>query len=132
MLTFWAFLVENQEHDIISILPQLSPIQQVKLDIELHNKAISRGTFGGQTPVLQDDNIWKQKLLDIFAGKIKNPQMISQIIVKLKKDRTTHTNRDGAAETGSEAWHQAWLDVYSKWIDQLNKMLGAVHGQTNR
>ncbi len=124
----YCFREYVNELDIISQLPQLSPIQQVQLDISLHNDAVNKGTFGRQSSLLSNDSLWKHKLAEIFQGKEKNPEVIKQTIDIVEKDLNSHLGRPSSSKTGSLAWHQAWINVYQGWLRQLQAILGALNG----
>lgn len=118
----------SNEQEILSKLPNLNLVQQVQLDIALHNDAISKNTFYNQNRNLATDSLWKENLISIFQGKLNDPILIKKIIALLYRDIETH-KRSGNPITGSEIWHKTWIHVYSGWLNKLKTILGAFNGQ---
>lgn len=113
------------ELNILSKLPNLNTVQQLALDRQLHKDAVNKGTFGSQSTQLAQDSDWKAKISDVFQGKELNPDVIYQLIALLEKDIASHKNQIISQKTGSNDWHQAWINVYIDWIRKLrNKVNG--------
>lgn len=114
----------SNENDILSILPNMDPIQQVKLDINLNMNAID--SFPNSNHLLVSNSKDKKNLIPFFQGKIKDPNTIKQLIQVVENSKRTHQNRVANQLTGSSDWNNTWIKVYDKW---LKKLYGAINGQ---
>jgi hypothetical protein len=111
----------SNEKDIVSILPNLDPIQQVKLDIKLNMNATD--TFPNDKSLLVSDSSLKRQLIPVFQGKIKDPRVIQSLIRVVERGIKSHQNRVSNQLTGSSAWNATWIKVYQQWLNRLNGML---------
>jgi hypothetical protein len=133
--SFWEYIQTASfpnERPLIAKLSKMTPVQQVQLDISLHNDAIKKNAFGHQSNQLLFDTQWKKRLIQIFQGAEKNPEIINQTIDIIGKDIDSHRNRSPNEKTGSSDWHNAWIAVYGNWIKQLQSILGALHGSQGK
>jgi hypothetical protein len=110
----------SHETNILDLLPRLNPIQQVKIDIALNMNGID--AFPGHSNLLVSDSQWKQKLIPVFQGKEKNPQVIQTLIGVVKNAIQSHKNRASNQLTGSAAWNQTWIHVYNQWLKKLHNL----------
>jgi len=110
------------EHDLLRLLPTLDTIQQIELDIALHDNAIKSGNFDQHRSLLATDSKWKNKLIDVFRGKERNPKVISSLFHILHRDIHSHQGRVANKLTGSNRWNDAWAKVYKQWLEKLRKM----------
>ena len=120
----------NNENDLISILPNLDPAQQVILDIKLNMNGIDN--FPGDSDILYSNSEDKKKLIPIFRGKIKNPAVIHSAINTVKQSLRSHKNRAANQLTGSRAWNNTWIEVYRQWLKKLYNLLGDINGETTK
>ncbi len=127
MLLFKQWLLET-EQPVLAQLPHLDMVQQAQLDMKLHNDAIANRTFGPQGQQLADDKGWKQKFIDIIQGRETNPAVIQRTIESIENDLESHQGRLSDSKTGSAAWHQAWITVYTQWLQKLHQILGEFNG----
>ena len=113
----------GHEVETLRKLHTLDPISQAKLDLGLHDKALSKPRFDPQAnAALQEDMPLKQKVIQIFSGQIKDPSVIQAVVQDLKKDQQTHLvylRQPPHENTGSHVWHRAWAKIYEDWINQL-------------
>lgn len=116
-----SFREYAQEQDLLTQLPHMDPVQQAQTDIALHQDAINKGSFAGHNTELDNDTSWKSKFIDILQNKEQNPQVIQQVIAKIKQDIQTHLGRISDEKTGSQNWHQTWVNIYQNWIKTLEK-----------
>lgn len=133
MYKFSEYLADkgfSQEQGILAQLPGLDMVQQAQLDMKLHDKAVVNQTFGSQGQQLVVDKGWKQKFIDIIQGREKNPESIQQTIDSIESDLESHRGRLSNRKTGSSAWHEAWIAVYTQWLQKLHQTLGVFNGIT--
>jgi hypothetical protein len=114
------------ERNLLSVLPYLDVIKQIEWDIALHSDAIHSGNFKKDNNLLASDSKWKRKLIDIFRGKEKDPQIISTLVNILNKDIASHQGRIPDKLTGSNQWNSTWIEVYKQWLEKLRKMRGII------
>lgn len=129
MYRFAEYLSKHypQEAFVLKQLPRMDPIQQAQLDIELHRQAINTGQLGHQN-VLQTDQTWKQRFIDIMQGKESRSIIIQQTIDIIRNDLASHQGRQNNPLTGSELWHDAWIQVYRNWLNLLKEKLYGTKG----
>lgn len=126
-MDFKDFVERADANDIISRLPSMSFAQQAELDKNLHNDAISQGTFGQVGSAdLQQDKMAKTAFQRIMAGD-HNPRLIRNTIEKLQQDKAGHqeylAQGNQSDLTGDKKWHSTWMNVYSNWINHLRRLL---------
>lgn len=117
----------SNEENILSLLPQLDPVNQVKLDIQLNMNGID--TFPNSGHMLVNNSQQKQGLIPIFQGKVRNPQVIKSYIGVVEQSKRSHMQRAANQMTGSHAWNNTWIKVYNQWLKRLNNLLGELNGQ---
>lgn len=114
------------EKNILTLLPQLDPIQQVKLDILLNMNGID--TFPDDSNLLVTNSSQKKKLIPIFKGKVKNPAKIKAAINVVLQSKKSHEQRAANQLTGSHVWNDVWIQVYDQWLEKLHNLLGELDG----
>lgn len=112
----------SHETNILNILPQLQPLDQLNLDIKLNMNNID--AFPNHRDLLISDSEWKKKLIPVFQGKEKNPTLIKTLIRVVHNAINSHKNRASNQLTGSAAWNKTWIKVYNQWLNHLHKILG--------
>lgn len=115
------------EKNILTLLPQLDPVDQVKLDIQLNMNGID--TFPNSGHLLVNNSQQKAGLIPIFQGKVRNPQVIKSYIGVVEDSKRSHMQRAANQMTGSHAWNDTWIRVYNQWIKRLHKLLGELNGE---
>lgn len=113
---------------VLSRLPTLDMVQQARLDMQLHDDALARNTFGRQGQFLKSDQSWKKKFIDIVRGEERSPEVIRQTINNIGRDLDTHRGRAESEKTGSADWHKAWIAVYGGWLEKLHQILKEIDG----
>jgi hypothetical protein len=112
------------EVEIIQTLQHLTPAQQVKLDIQLHNP--DPGRFAGhEEEFLDKDAVLKRTLLDVLEGKIRdeNTNQIMQAFVQIdRQNHMKYLSQPPNPNTGSHVWHRAWIQAYDNWLEELRGM----------
>jgi len=119
----------NNEQDIISILPDLDPVQQVMLDIKLNMNGVDN--FPGNGNLLYSNSNDKKKLIPIFRGKVRNLAIIHAAINTVLQSKKSHEKRAANQLTGSHAWNDTWIRVYNQWLKKLHNILGELNGTQN-
>jgi hypothetical protein len=119
----------SQEEDILKLLPQMSPVDQVMLDIKLNMNGID--AFPGSGHLLVSNSKEKLGLIPIFRGRVKNPNTIRYFIKVVNDSIRTHQGREDNQLTGSDRWNATWIKVYHKWLRILYKLLGELNGTQN-
>lgn len=119
----------NGEKNILTLIPQLNPVQQVKLDIELNMNGIEN--FPGSGHLLVNNSEEKKGLIPIFQGKVKNPRVIKSLIPVIERSKRSHEERAANQLTGSHAWNDMWIKVYDQWLHRIYKLLGELNGSQN-
>ena len=114
----------DNEKSILTLLPQLDPVDQVRLDIQLNMNGID--SFPGSGHLLINNSQQKQGLIPIFQGKVKNPKVIKSYIDVVEKSKRSHMQRAANPLTGSHAWNDVWIRVYDQWLNRLNKLLRSI------
>lgn len=126
MLGFKEFIHDQQqfpnEKEILDTLPKLDPVEQIRVDIGLHRKAIDSGNFQAFSDVLSTDSKWKDKLIDVFTGRETDPGLIAQMKQLIMRDIESHKHRQPNMFTGSNEWHQMWINVYNQWLQKLGEL----------
>jgi hypothetical protein len=117
----------DNENNILTLLPQLDPIDQVRLDIQLNMNGID--VFPGSSHMLVNNSQEKEGLIPIFQGKIRNPQIIKSYIDVVERSKRSHMQRAANQLTGSHAWNDTWIIVYNQWLKRLHKLLGELNGE---
>jgi hypothetical protein len=117
----------DNENNILTLLPQLDPVDQVKLDIQLNMNGID--TFPDSSHLLINNSADKKGLIPIFQGKVRNPQVIKSYIGVVENSKRSHMQRAANQMTGSHAWNDVWIKVYNQWIKRLHKLLGELDGE---
>jgi hypothetical protein len=111
------------ENDLLA----MSPIEQAKADIRLHQGAIKDNRFGlSGSRMLYNDAKFKQQFIDLLESPQKDPQKAQELMKKIKKDQQIHQNYlklPESEKTGSHLWHQTWIKIYKKWIEVLEKII---------
>ena len=116
----------DNEKNILTLLPQLDPVDQVKLDIQLNMNGIDN--FPGSGHLLVNNSEQKKGLIPIFQGKVRNPQVIKSYIGVVNQSKESHKRRAANQLTGSHAWNDMWIKVYDQWLHRLHKLLGELNG----
>jgi len=116
----------SNENDILKLLPQLDPVDQVRLDMQLNMNGVD--TFPSSSHLLVTNSKDKAGLIPIFRGKVKNPQTIKYFIGVVNDSKKSHQQRAANQLTGSHAWNDTWIRVYDQWLKRLYKLLGEIHG----
>ncbi len=116
----------QNEKNILTLLPELDPVDQVKLDIQLNMSGVD--TFPGSSHLLVTNSKEKAGLIPIFQGKVKNPEVIKSFIDVVERSKQSHEQRAANQLTGSHAWNDTWIKVYNQWLKKLNKLLGELNG----
>jgi len=116
----------DNENNILTLLPQLDPVDQVRLDIQLNMNGID--SFPGSGHLLVNNSKQKAGLIPIFQGKVQNPQVIKSYIGVVEDSKRSHMQRAANQLTGSHDWNDTWIRVYDQWIKRLNKLLGELNG----
>jgi hypothetical protein len=117
----------SNEKNILNLLPQLDPIDQVRLDIQLNMNGVD--AFPGSSHMLVNNSHEKQGLIPIFQGKIRNPQTIRSYIDMVERSKRSHMQRAANQLTGSHAWNYTWIKVYNQWLKILHNLLGELNGE---
>jgi|SRR5581483_8109435 len=112
----------SNEDNILKILPQLSPVEQVKLDIKLNMNGID--AFPGSSHLLVNNSRDKEGLIPIFQGKVKDTNIIRRYIDVVKQSKQSHMHRASNQLTGSHDWNNMWIKVYDQWLKVLYNLLG--------
>lgn len=112
----------SHETNILKILPELQPLDQLNLDIKLNMNNID--AFPDHKDLLISDSAWKKKLIPVFQGKERNPNLIRTLIGVVKNAINSHKNRVSNQLTGSAAWNKTWIKVYEQWLHHLYKITG--------
>jgi hypothetical protein len=113
----------SNEDNILAILPNLDTIQQIRLDMSLHQDAIGSDSFPFHRNLLYNDGKWKEQLISVFKGN-NNPHLIKKLIWIIKRDIQSHQNRLSNHITGSAEWHKTWIEVYHQWLKKLKELYG--------
>lgn len=116
----------DNEKNILTLLPQLNPVDQVRLDIKLNMNGID--VFPGSSHMLVNNSQDKQGLIPIFQGKVKNPQVIQSYIDVVEDSKRSHMKRAANQLTGSHDWNDTWIKVYNQWLKILHNLLGELNG----
>jgi hypothetical protein len=111
----------SNEKNIIDLIPNLDPVQQVKLDISLNMDGINIIPSGGK--LLYDNAKDKRILIPIFKGEERDPNIIKQAIELVQKSKESHKNRVASQWTGSDVWNTLWIRVYDQWLEKLKEIL---------
>lgn len=85
--------------DLLSILPDLDTIQQIKIDMVLHKDDYN------------DNNDWKKELIQVFKGK-NDPKLIKRLISIISNDIKAHKHSNSKLD-------QALRQVYKQWLEKL-------------
>jgi hypothetical protein len=120
----------SNETNILTLLPQLDPVNQVKLDIQLNMNGID--TFPSSSHMLVNNSQQKQGLIPIFQGKVRNPAVIKSYINVVEQSKRSHMQRAANQMTGSHDWNNTWLKVYNQWLKRLHNLLGELNGEKTR
>jgi len=105
---------------IVENIDKLSVPEQVKVDINLHNRYIETSKNKSVIKSLQENTKEKQKILDIFEGKNKNPEDIKRAINVLSEGQEIHrfwAKKGG--RFGGKVWNNKWVEIYDNWKSQL-------------
>ncbi len=124
---FSDYLKQNgfsNEKSILTLLPELSPVRQVKIDINLNMNGIDAFPNGH---LLYSNAKDKEMLIPIFKGEVKDPDTIKKAIRLVCKSKKTHQGRVANQATGSDAWNNVWLGIYDQWIRRLKHILGEIN-----
>lgn len=133
-MNFRRFLSEDAfPHEIALLrrLPKMDMYSQAAEDQAIHDRAIAKGTFDAfGNNFLAKDKQLKQRFQILLQKNRKGERIDPK--EKAAVARLIHDDKEGhqsyishgqfTPDTGSEAWHHAWIDVYDKWLDWLNKM----------
>ncbi len=111
----------SHETNILHILPNLEPLDQLNLDIKLNMNNID--SFPNYKDLLISDSEWKKRLIPIFQGKERNPQVVKTLIGVVNNAINSHRNRMSNQLTGSATWNKTWIKVYEQWLKYLYKLL---------
>jgi hypothetical protein len=127
---FSSFLANKgfeQERDLLSILPNLDPIQQIKIDKNLNLQAADPNDkrYPHYKGTLINDANWKKKLIHVFLGKEKNPHIIHELIHVIKRGIHSHQIQSGDELGGSSRWNKTWIEIYKKWLHKLRSIYEA-------
>jgi hypothetical protein len=114
------------EKDLLHLIPQLRPEQQVMLDIKLNMSGIDN--FPDSSHLLVDNSEKKKGLIPIFQGKVRNPSIIKSFIPVVQQSKLTHQKRAANQLTGSHAWNDMWIKVYDHWLEIIHNLLGELDG----
>lgn len=120
----------DNEKSLLTLIPQLKPVDQVKLDIRLNMNGIN--TFPNSSNLLVNNSKDKEGLIPIFQGKVKNPNIIKSFIPVVELSKKSHQERASNQLTGSHAWNDMWIKVYDQWLNRLYKLIGEFNGTQNR
>src|SRR3990167_6734431 len=108
------------KEQLVRMLPNMNPVTQAKVDMELHKRAIAGDNFSPKDEgFLASDMGLKRRVIDAFNGRDKD---VKSIISGLRRDIGIHRQYlDSPPDpvTGSHDWHRLWIDIYTKWIDKL-------------
>ncbi|HUS04447.1 MAG TPA: SAP domain-containing protein [Dehalococcoidia bacterium] len=116
----WHTIAGSSAKTILSALDTLSPKEQVLVDMDLHRRYIEASKNKMAIEFLKKDTLEKQKILDIFEGKNKNPEDIKNAIGVLTRDQKIHqfwAARGG--RFGGKEWNNKWISIYDNWKSQL-------------
>jgi hypothetical protein len=108
---------------LIQKLPTMSPVQQARVDIKLHEAALAEGdrfNTSGEIFLAKDMELKKLVIKAFTQGA--TPEEIKRIVSGLRNDIRIHNeylNQMPNPNTGSHEWHRAWIAVYLGWIQQL-------------
>lgn len=116
----------DNEKSILTLLPQLDPVDQVRLDIQLNMNGIDN--FPGSGHLLVNNSKDKEGLIPIFQGKVRNPEVIKSYMDVVRQSKKSHMQRASNQLTGSHAWNDMWIKVYDQWLNRLHKLLGELNG----
>jgi len=110
--------------EIIKRIDELPIVEQIKLDIRLHDHYIAttpniKKRYAIQ---LQQNSLEKQKVLDIFEGRNTNPEDIKYSIDMLLHGQELHRHwATKGGGWGGKAWNNKWVEIYDKWISKLKE-----------
>lgn len=116
----------DNEKSILTLLPQLDPVDQVRLDIQLNMNGIDN--FPGSGHLLVNNSKDKEGLIPIFQGRVRNPEVIKSYMDVVRQSKRSHMQRAANQLTGSHAWNDMWIKVYDQWLNRLHKLLGELNG----
>jgi hypothetical protein len=119
----------DNEKSLLTLIPQLKPVDQVKLDIQLNMNGIDN--FPNSGHLLVNNSKEKEGLIPIFKGKVRNPDVIKSFIPVVERSKQSHQERASNQLTGSHAWNDMWIKVYDQWLNRLYKLLGEFNGTKN-
>lgn len=114
-----------RERDAIRFLESAPLDAQVRLDIALHDLAISNRTFSGDgSASLAEGTVKKQAILSLLSPDAPEPRSrdVADALAHLRWCQSVHHYYLSIAPTdatGSHTWHRAWLSAYDRWIASL-------------
>jgi hypothetical protein len=131
-MMFRAWLVEDEDHPyphetaVLHRLERSSPLEQIQIDISLHDPAPGRFSKPDEHS-LSTDNRYKHLLADILQGHVNDDSIIAAVEKKVLHNRAEHNkylSQPPNSNTGSHIWHRAWLGVYDGWLSLLTQHRG--------
>jgi hypothetical protein len=131
--SFRDFVEQAHSHEIelLKTLPYMDMLAQAQEDIDIHKRAVKKGTFDAYGSKFLVNDIGIKERFKELIKKFRNGDKIDEkdrqeLITALTKDQQGHhdylNRQDFGTNTGSDEWHKMWIGVYDKWISWLHSL----------